>query len=144
MKRMILAVLLLVATVALADQILTATVQAPPNADLTLNLSLSVPQTHKVSPEAPLKIEAVAEGAAVAGVPEPFKGKGKQLPYALTIKTAGAGNGVVNVKVSAFACQKDNEGVCQMVNVEAKIPVQLTAGAAVAWDIPLPVKLMIQ
>ncbi|HPQ69906.1 MAG TPA: hypothetical protein PKW95_12325 [bacterium] len=144
MKRMILAVLLLVAAVAMADQIQTAAVQAPPDADVTLNLSLELPKTHKVSPEAPLKVEVTAEGAAIAQVPEPFKGKGKQLPHALVIKTTAAGNGAVNVKMSAFVCQKDNEGVCQMTNVEAKIPVQVTADAAAAWDIPLPVKLMIQ
>ena len=71
MKRMILAVLLLVAAVAMADQIQTAAVQAPPDADVTLNLSLELPKTHKVSPEAPLKVEVTAEGAAIAQVPEP-------------------------------------------------------------------------
>jgi len=142
MKRALFLLVIFAAVVAwAADAIEVPKINLPPESQVTLNLSFQLPATHKVSPDAPLNVTVESSGAAIAEAPQNFKGKGKDLPYALTFTTAAAGEGTLSVKLRAFVCQKDNEGVCQMVEMQAQVPVAIQDGAEAAWNVPLPVQL---
>lgn len=115
----------------------TPVIELSPDSDVELNLAVQLPPTHKVSPEAPISIDITAEGDAIAQAPSSYKGKGKDLPYAIKFKTAAAGEGLLTVSLWAFVCQKDDEGVCQRLKTEVKVPISVKADAPVAYDLPV-------
>ena len=140
MKRLTVFFFLMLAAVSLAaNQLESPAIQLPPNGPASLKISIKLPDTHKVSPDAPFSVAPTVQGAVFSQAPMAFKGKGKDLPYILRFATAGPGEGKLSLKIAVFICQKAEGGVCQLINQDISVPMTIKEGARADWEIPIPV-----